>query len=150
MKKITITEMDIKGLATPQSYQRGLDLYVRGAVSGTYQQGDAIFGLCEGSETDHYKLEIDFGGDDLGASCSCPYAWGGLCKHLVALLLTYIEEEDKFVEPLDIATLLEPLDREDMIIFISELAQKYPDLQFWLQKFIQSKNEAGGYPSKTE
>ena len=145
MKKITITEMDIKGLATPQSYQRGLDLYVRGAVSGTYQQGDAIFGLCEGSETDDYELEIDFSGNEIKACCSCPYDWGGFCKHLIAFLLTFIEEEEKFVEPADIGTLLEPLDREEMIVFISELEHKYPDLQFWLQKFINERKEQGGF-----
>lgn len=143
MKKIIITEANIEGLASPQSYQRGVDLYMRGAVSGTYQRGDTIFGLCEGSETDDYELEIDFGGNELETNCSCPYDWGGLCKHLVAFLLTYIEEEERFVEALDIGTLLEPLDREDMIIFISEIAEKNPDLQFWLQKFIKERNEPG-------
>jgi catalase-peroxidase len=32
------------------------------------------------------------------ASCSCPYDCGGECKHIVALLLTYLHQEEEFSE----------------------------------------------------
>ncbi len=30
------------------------------------------------------------------ASCSCPYAYGGYCKHIIVLLLTYTHHPKQF------------------------------------------------------
>lgn len=77
----------------------------------------------------------------MDVSCTCPYDWGGYFKHIVALLLTFIQEEEKFLELKDPANLVEPLDRESLIIIISELVNENPDLQIWLEKFIKSRFE---------
>jgi uncharacterized Zn finger protein len=28
--------------------------------------------------------------------CTCPYDWGGICKHIVATLLIWVREPDSF------------------------------------------------------
>ena len=43
------------------------------------------------------------------------------------------------MEPVDIATLLEPIDREQLIVLISKLVCEKPDLQYWVQKYIEDK-----------
>ena len=43
-----------------------------------------------GSQFAPYGVRVDF--DEAGiidATCSCPYDWDGLCKHIVAALLAY-------------------------------------------------------------
>lgn len=139
MKKIFLSEEDIQLLSTVKSFERGEDLYFSGAISGTYRKENTIFGRCEGSGTKSYDLEVNFGGIEMDAYCSCPYDWGGLCKHLVAFLLTFVNEEELFTEPVDIPTLLEPLDREHLIVLISKLLREKPDLQYWIQKYIKDK-----------
>jgi uncharacterized Zn finger protein len=138
MKKIYLTEDDIQLISSEKSFARGIDLYLSSAISDTYRKENTIYGKCEGSEKNTYDLEVNFDGIEMDAFCTCPYDWGGLCKHLVAFLLTFVNEEELFMKPVDIPTLLEPLDRENLIILISKLVREKPDLQYWIQKYIKS------------
>jgi uncharacterized Zn finger protein len=137
MKEIFLTAEDIEEISSEKSFARGIDLYLSSAISGTYRKENTIYGKCEGSGGKVYDLEVNFGGIELDAYCSCPYDWGGLCKHLVAFLLTYVNEEELFTEPVNIPTLLEPLDRENLIVLISKLVKEKPDLQYWMQKYVK-------------
>ena len=44
----------------------------------------------EGGNPDNlaFKVEIDVEPSGITAHCSCPYDWGGYCKHIGAVLLT--------------------------------------------------------------
>ncbi len=137
MKEILLTAEEIEELSSEKSFERGIDLYLSGAISGTYREGNTIYGKCKGSEKKKYEIEVNFDDDEMDAFCSCPYDWGGLCKHLVAFLLTFVNEEELFIEPVDIATLIEPLDREQLIVLIAKLVREKPDLQYWMQKYIK-------------
>lgn len=137
MKEIILTAEDIEELSSEKSFERGIDLYLSSAISRTYREGNTIYGKCKGSEKKTYDLEVNFDDDEMDAFCSCPYDRGGICKHLVALLLTFVNEEELFTEPVDIATLLEPLDREQLIVLISKLVRDKPELQYWMQKYIK-------------
>lgn len=88
MASPTLTEASIRAGATGKSFARGLELFRRGAVSQTAIQGDTISGVCEVTETPFYtvRAELD-GGGVRSASCTCPYEFGGYCKHIVAPLL---------------------------------------------------------------
>ncbi|PSN12929.1 hypothetical protein C7293_18155 [filamentous cyanobacterium CCT1] len=62
------------------------------------------------------------------SSCTCPYNWGGLCKHQVALLLTYVHDRDRFREIQPLKTLLAKRSREDLLTLIEQMVRRYPDL----------------------
>ncbi|MFQ5433607.1 MAG: SWIM zinc finger domain-containing protein [Anaerolineae bacterium] len=50
----------------------------------------------EGSSYEPYQVQITL--NDAGIEttfCSCPYDWGGICKHLVATLLVLIHDGEK-------------------------------------------------------
>ena len=47
------------------------------------------------------------------ANCSCPYDWGGYCKHIVAVLLAYLHEPEKVTERPSVDELLADLGRDD-------------------------------------
>lgn len=138
MKEILLTAEDIEKISSEKSFARGIDLYLSSAISDTYRKENTIYGKCEGSEKNTYDLEVNFDGIEMDAFCSCPYDWGGLCKHLVAFLLTFVNEEELFTKPADIPTLLEPLDRENLIVLISKLVKEKPDLQYWIQKYVKN------------
>jgi len=139
MKPIQLTEQEIRDLANEKSFERGEELYDCGAISGTYRKGNTILGKCDGSEAIPYDIEIDLSDDEIDPFCSCPFDWGGICKHQVTLLLTFLYEPGKFIELEDPATLLEPLDREKLIGLISDLIKDHPNIQFWLQKHLKNK-----------
>jgi uncharacterized Zn finger protein len=130
----TLTEDLIRSMSTAQSYQRGLAYYHSHAILETYRQGNTLVGECEGNSAPYYQLRVEL--DESGvksASCNCEYNWGGICKHLVAFLLTYVYDSDRFIERAGVPSLLASLDRDALVSILVRLAGKDPSLYDWLE-----------------
>lgn len=129
MTNAKLTETTIRAGATEKSYQRGLDLYRNGAISNTAIQGQHLSGECEGSYSPFYKVRIELdGGGIRSASCNCEYDFGGYCKHIVALLLVYINSPKRFVLRKEPKELLADLTREQLLALVEKLLKERPDL----------------------
>ncbi len=156
-----ITESALKSLSSPESFARGHELYLSDAVFDTFRLGAFLTGKCEGSSAPFYQLsvQLDEGGIQ-EASCTCPYDWGGYCKHIIALMLTYIHHSDAFVEQKNIKELLGQLDKDALVYLITKMIDKNSDLYSWLQNTIpatstksqpvQSRSKRKTEVSKTE
>lgn len=99
MSDPTITEATIRSLATPESFSRGEQYYRPGMVSDIERRGDVLRAEVEGSSYTPYRVTIEL--DESGiisTDCTCPYDWGGCCKHIVAVLLTYVCEREEIAE----------------------------------------------------
>src|SRR5712691_2912826 len=110
-----LTESMIQALASPESFHRGHEYYEAGAIFNAALQGDLLLGECEGSSAPSYQVRIQL--DNAGireAACTCPYDWGGVCKHIVALLLAYLHDRKQFAVRARPAELLADLDRDDL------------------------------------
>lgn len=147
-----LTEDLIRSLSSPQSFQRGREYYRSNAISETCRQGDTLIGECEGSSAPYYQLRVKL--DESGiksASCTCEYDWGGICKHLVAFLLTYLHEPDRFVERKNLPDLLAGLDQDALLTLLSRLVDKDPSLYDWLesQAHLTQTRAAGPAATKT-
>ena len=83
-----------------------------------------------GSEWDPYQVGVIFLGGDFTASCTCPYDWGGYCKHVVATLLTV--NDDNSPVPIDtkpsVADLLDDLDAPALRALVHRLVEAAPAL----------------------
>ena len=88
-----INEAAIRARVTESSYDRGIDYYHQGAVESITERGSQLFAEVQGSEWDPYQVGVTFAGRDFSASCTCPYDWGGYCKHVVATLLAVIDDD---------------------------------------------------------
>ena len=135
---INLTEAMIRNACAPQSFERGQEYYHSGAIYNTARVGNSLLGECEGTSVPSYRVQV--GLDDAGvhsAVCTCSYDWGGHCKHIVALLLTYIHKPELFVERLEPEDLLAPLSREDLVQLIGKLLRRQPDLCDWLEAEIK-------------
>jgi len=132
-----ITESALKSLSSPESFARGHELYQSDAVFDTFRQHNILAGKCEGSSAPFYQLrvQLDEGGIQ-EASCTCPYDWGGYCKHIIALILTYIHNPDAFIEQKNLKELLGQLDKDALVHLITKMVGKNPDLHSWLQTAI--------------
>ncbi|MFO7640607.1 MAG: SWIM zinc finger family protein, partial [Candidatus Competibacteraceae bacterium] len=83
-----LNETTLRRQATAKSFERGEDYYQCGAVGRPQRRGNTLQAEVEGSEVEPYVVCLTF--DDSGvtdADCSCPYDYGGWCKHIVATAL---------------------------------------------------------------
>lgn len=122
-----LKESQIRALATAQSFERGEDYYLGRAIFNPMRQGNTLWADCEGSTT--YQPRVTLGAQGVeDSSCTCPYDWGGLCKHQVALLLTYVRDRNLFHELQPTAQLLAQRSRDELLTLIERMVQRHPDL----------------------
>ena len=124
-----ITESMIRAGAAPESFRRGEEYYRDGAVSNTAIQGALLSGECAGTYAPYYRVQVEL--DEAGiaeASCTCLYEYGGYCKHIVALLLTYLHRPKSFTARKAPAELLADLDQDDLVAILTKLMQEQPEL----------------------
>lgn len=134
-----INESAIKSSSSSESFSRGYKLYQSDAIFDTFRQGNIIMGKCEGSTAPFYQLRIHL--DEGGVketSCTCPYDWGGYCKHIIALMLIFIHNPDVFAEQKNIEELLSNMDKKALVHLIGRIIDNNPDLYPWLQTADQS------------
>ena len=124
-----LTPDQIQERCTEQSYMRGLDYFHTSAIGNPTLCGYTLSGTCEGTEIDPYHVTVELTPTGIAAAaCSCPYDWGGDCKHIVALLLTYLEEPDVIYSLDTLLVTLEEKPKPDLLQIISELLKRAPEL----------------------
>lgn len=126
----TLTEAIIRSRVGEKSFSRGRQYYEEGAIMSPRVQGDLLKAKCWGSSPHPYRLWVRLGPDDIKeGECSCPVGSGGYCKHVAALLLTWLHESESFqeIEPLENA--LGQRDKADLILLIQKMIARYPDLE---------------------
>ena len=88
-----ITEQLIRRFASGESFQRGREYFRSGAVTSLTRRGERLLAEVEGSSYEPYRVDVAFdAGGIASAQCTCPYDWGGACKHIVATLLAYVNQ----------------------------------------------------------
>src|SRR5262245_50217341 len=113
---------EIRYRAAKPTYVRGEGYYENEAIFATIQRGNEIEAWCEGSRDNVYRVHamLAENGNILETSCTCDYSYPGDCKHVVALLLTYLRKPKRF-EPLPpIEDALKELSKEDLILLIRQ------------------------------
>ena len=99
-----LTRAKIRSLTHASFYARGVELYERGMVKQFHVENgtavDRITAKVQGSGSKQYSVQARyaFTSDDMeDVSCNCPayMSYDGLCKHIVAVLLKYIDSVEK-------------------------------------------------------
>lgn len=130
----TLTREQAIAGATSQSIERGEDYAAFGAVVSAVRQGSVLRGEVEGSGYDPYTVVVVFGARGVErAECTCPYDWGGHCKHIVAVLLTWVDSPEVFVEQAPIADLIRALNAATIRDLLARAAVEVPGLDGWLR-----------------
>src|SRR5215218_8145736 len=92
-----LTEAHVRELASEKSFERGQTYYREGAILEPVRQEMELRAQCEGSDYEPYQVGATLTKSGIAeTSCTCPYGYGGICKHVVALLLTYAHEPQAF------------------------------------------------------
>src|SRR4051812_43020109 len=136
----------VRALASPESFDRGREYFQSGAVEGLVLRGERLEAEVAGSEFEPYRVAVTLGPTGVVAeSCTCPYDWGGACKHVVATLLAYLDEPEAVEERPPLAAVLAALDHEQLQRIVLSLAQDDPALTARIE--LQVATLAAGTPA---
>jgi uncharacterized Zn finger protein len=142
-----LTEADIRNLASEKSFERGETYYRDGAVLDPICQEAHLRAQCEGSDYEPYQVVATLGkGGIAETSCTCPYDYGGICKHVVALLLTYVHKPQTFRFIVPLAALLAGRSQEELIALIGEMIKQEPELLSLVELSVATEQAREGQP----
>ena len=144
----------IRDLATETSYERGEEYADYGAVRNLVVEGETYRAHVYG--THRYTVRIWDESGDIGSSCTCPYDWGGVCKHVVAVMLSVLKQQElghavkTIGQPVALDTaasvqvddLLASLSHEQLQAFIRLQVGEFPKLIDNLNIFAQGAAES--------
>lgn len=137
----------IRQHASSQSFERGEEYYRHNAVNNLVERGNQITAEVEGSNYEPYIISISFDeGGVTDANCSCPYDWGGWCKHIVAVLLTCANKPEQIEKRPTLEQLLADLTLEQLQSLLKSLVANQPELVNSLDReiaLLQAKSKPG-------
>ncbi len=127
----TITEQTIRQRSNSKSFERGKQYYRQGAISDTAKRGNTLEARCEGSQYKPYRVKVtlDKNGAIEATFCDCEYDYGDDCKHIIALLLTYVHQPEAFEAKPPLEDSLKDRTPEQLIALINQMVNRYPDLE---------------------
>jgi len=108
-----------------------MEYFGQGSVRDLGQFGNKITTTVTG--TSDYRVTIRIDKESVESSCTCPYDWGGCCKHIVATLLALSEnyprvKKDKEEREKRIEKILNNLSLDELKKFLmTEFAQAIED-----------------------
>ena len=122
-----LTEADIRPLATDQTWSRGEDYYYSNSVENIVWRDGLLTAEVEGSAYEPYIVQVIFDqGKIHSTSCTCPYDWGGDCKHIIATLFYLCHRRDEIEQRPAVKELIASLSREQLIEILLDLSISYP------------------------
>ena len=127
----------LKANSTEQSYQRGRNYCEYGYVSHVVNRENLLQAHVEGSQGEDYSVQIDFSPQGvISAFCTCPYDWGGWCKHIIATLCYCQKYPDNIKQRPSLEQLLNPLNPQQLHNLIVELVEEEPHLIENIERFV--------------
>lgn len=126
-----LQEADVRRWVGSASFERGRRYFQQRAIHQGRRLGATLKARCLGSRPMPYEVEATLAEEDriASADCSCPVGDGGHCKHVAALLLTWLDDPEAFVVLEDLETALGQRTQEQLIVLIRSMVARYPDLE---------------------
>ena len=145
METIKLDINRIRKFCTESSFERGERYFEEGRVEITDATPSSVVATVKGTENYRVEMQID---DTIRASCSCPYDWGGYCKHIVATYLALIQDEDVIEEILEvheaeearIGTLLNGVTSKELRAFLCQELERSSELR---SRFLATLSKSG-------
>lgn len=142
-----LTEAHVRELASEKSFDRGETYYHDGSVLEPVRQERELRAQCQGSDYEPYQVSATLSKSGVAeTSCTCPYDYGGICKHIVALLLTYVHDPQSFRPIPPLSVLLAGRSREELIALIGEMIKQEPELLSLVELSVETVQAARGNP----
>ena len=135
MSALKISESAIRQNTSDKSFERGKEYARSQSVRDLVLRDQTLQASVAGST--YYRVNIGFSDRGIqSAKCSCPYDFGGWCKHIVAVLLVALEQP-KIEERPSLSEMLEKLDLAQTRKLLQNLTAQSLDLVYLIDIQIQ-------------
>ena len=129
-----LTRNHIRQRCTAQSFTRGTEYFHAGMIGNPISQGYTLSATCQGTDIDPYHVSVELMPTGIATtSCSCPYEGDsggyGDCKHIVALLLTYVHTPDSISSIDTLMAKLAEKPKESLLRILSEVLKQAPEVE---------------------
>ncbi len=125
-----LTEATVRHWVGDESFRRGERYYRDGAILHARRTGAALKAECRGSSSNVYRVQASVkDGQIVSADCACPVGEAGRCKHIAALLLTWLNQAADFQEVEDTNTALERRSKEELVALVKQMLARAPELE---------------------
>ncbi|HBE90818.1 MAG: hypothetical protein A3E37_02925 [Candidatus Andersenbacteria bacterium RIFCSPHIGHO2_12_FULL_46_9] len=141
-----ITEAQIARWVGDKVFGRGCEYHRDGAIFNPRKTGLVLKAGCLGRSEESYSVRVICKPKTIkGAVCTCPFEDGvGRCKHVAALLLTWISDPGRFIEIEPIETLLAGLSNKELRQLLVDLVDEQPQLELVLVRLIKGDEALAG------
>lgn len=126
---MNVDDTYIREHATAASFERGYDYYRLNQVTGLEQRGTTLFAQVVGSDYEPYRITIGLAAEGVASQyCTCPYSYGGWCKHVVAVLLTYLKKPERISHKQSLEEQLGHLSSEKLYDLLETIIALHPEV----------------------
>jgi uncharacterized Zn finger protein len=133
-----LTAEEVAAQADEASYKRGRGYFRSGRIFNAVRRESLLRARCHGSSGGPYIVEATLAKEGqrtrhnpVTFSCNCPR--GDFCKHVVALLLTWIEQPETFAVRPPLGEVLAGKSQGELIALIGMMLKEAPDLESLLE-----------------
>ena len=146
MQRPRLTHDHIQQRCTAQSFTRGTEYFDTGAISNPVLHGWTVSATCRG--TYPYRVSVELMPTGIAAArCSCPYDGDGDCKHIVALLLTYVQTPDLICAIDTLLATLSEKPKGTLLRILSEVLKRRPELVPVVQVYADRMDDTDATPT---
>jgi len=125
-----LTTADVRNWTEQRFYDRGENYVRQGRIQRPRRTNTRLRAECQGSRPSPYHVEAELDADGIAwAECSCPMGGGGYCKHVVALLLTWVQSPTDFTSTPSLDETLQKCSKETLVALIQKMVDRHPDLE---------------------
>jgi uncharacterized Zn finger protein len=126
----SLTKTDVRNWTEQRFYDRGENYVRQGRIQRPRRSNALLKAECQGSRPSPYHVEAELDTEGIAwAECSCPMGGGGYCKHVVALLLTWVQSPKDFTETPSLDETLQDCSKETLVTLIQKMVGRHPDLE---------------------
>lgn len=132
----SLTDSAIRRHAIPTSFRRGAAYFEEGRVADLELRGAVLCARVDGSTP--YDVRVRFeGAVPVQARCTCPYIRGGWCKHVVATLLAFRQQNARQLPSLEES--LRDASAADLRALLQALLERHPNLAAEVEAHLLSR-----------
>ncbi len=129
MTPLLFDDRTVRDRTTEKVFDRAEAMLAREDVVHLARRGDDLYGAVRGSEPRPYRVRVALTASGVrGATCSCPYSFGGWCKHIAAVLLSAIEMPLSIPDLPPLADSVAAQDAKRLQDVVLGLALEHPEL----------------------
>ena len=137
-----LSRSDVRNWTEQRFYNRGETYFREERIQRPRREERILKAECQGSKPSPYHVEATLDDDGIAdAECSCPMGGGGSCKHVVALLLTWMEAPENFSELAPLEESLQNRSKDKLVELILTMVDRNPELEQIVSVSAQARTD---------